>query len=90
MRPLSYTRTTGLATLAVWDTDGPGTAYNGSQACSQTAQQGCTYQDEVFVQRIAAIIANHTPGEPLFLFWAPHAPHDPYQVPQASTHGGTA
>ena len=67
----------------MWDTNGPGLGLNGSQACSQTSQAGCTYQDEVFVQRIAAIIGNHTPGEPLFLFWAPHAPHDPYQVPQA-------
>ena len=70
-------------TVDMWDTSGPGTAYNGSQACTQAAQAGCTYQDEVFVQRIGAILGNLTPGAPLFLFWAPHAPHDPYEVPQA-------
>lgn len=70
-------------TVDMWDTAGPGLGFNGSEACSQTAQEGCVYQDEVFVQRIASIIANHTPGEPLFLFWAPHAPHDPYEAPQS-------
>jgi len=72
-----------LLTVDMWDTKGPGLGLNGSRACSQTAQAGCVYQDEVFVQRIAAILANHSADEPLFLFWAPHAPHDPYEVPQA-------
>ena len=70
-------------TVDMWDTHGPGTQYNGSESCTQTSQAGCTYQDEVFVQRIEKIIANATPGVPLFLFWAPHAPHDPYEVPQS-------
>ena len=70
-------------TVDMWDTNGPGLGLNGSQACSQTTQTGCTYQDEVFVQRIAAVLDNHTAAQPLFLFWAPHAPHDPYQVPDA-------
>ena len=34
------------------------------------------------MRRIASVLANLT-SAPLFLFWAPHAPHDPYQVPQA-------
>ena len=67
----------------MWDTNGPGLGLNGSAACSQAAQAGCAYQDEVFVQRIAAILDNHTASQPFFLFWAPHAPHDPYQVPDA-------
>jgi arylsulfatase A-like enzyme len=68
----------------MWDTEGPGLGLNGSASCSQSNQAGCTYQDEVFVQRVSQIIANHSkaPAAPLFLFWAPHAPHDPYQVPQ--------
>ena len=70
-------------TVDMWDTHGPGLGYNGSESCSQTTQSGCTYQDEVFVQRISKIIKNHTAGTPLFLFWAPHAPHDPYQAPQS-------
>ena len=73
-----------LETVDMWDTAGPGRGLNGSAGCSQANQAGCTYQDEVFVQRVAQIIANHSkaPTAPLFLFWAPHAPHDPYQVPQ--------
>ena len=72
-------------TVDMWDTDGPGSRYNGSQSCTQ-ANQTCTYQDEIFVQRVAEVLKNHSaqaPSAPLFLFWAPHAPHDPYQVPDA-------
>ena len=69
----------------MWDTLGPGYGLNGTATCSQSNQAGCTYQDETFVQRVSQILANHskTPAAPLFLFWAPHAPHDPYQVPQS-------
>ena len=67
----------------MWLNNGPGLGFNGSQACSQAAQAGCAYQDNVFTQRVLDVIANHTPGAPLFLFWAPHAPHDPYQAPDA-------
>jgi arylsulfatase I/J len=72
-------------TVDMWDTEGPGSRYNGSQSCTQD-NQTCTYQDEIFVQRVAEVLKNHsaqTPSAPLFLFWAPHAPHDPYQVPDA-------
>ena len=67
----------------MWLNQGPGIGYNGSQACSQTEQAGCAYQDDVFTQRVLDIIANYTGDAPLFLFWAPHAPHDPYQAPDA-------
>ena len=30
-------------TVDMWDGNGPGSRYNGSQACSQTNQAGCTY-----------------------------------------------
>ena len=82
-KPMCGTKKAPLLTVDMWDTNGPGIGYNGSQACSQAAQAGCTYQDEVFVQRIAAVIANHSAAQPLFLFWAPHAPHDPYEVPDS-------
>ena len=29
-------------TVDMWDGNGPGSRYNGSQACSQTNQAGCT------------------------------------------------
>lgn len=78
------TKSAPVQTVDMWDTLGPGYGLNGSLACNQTAQSGCTYQDDVFVTRIEEVIANYTPAAgPLFLFWAPHAPHDPYEVPNA-------
>jgi hypothetical protein len=102
------TKQAPLPTVDMWDTDGPGYGLNGSWACNQTAQAGCTYQvrasegrrrrraacterawlpspqDDVFVARVESVISAHDPASgPLFLFWAPHAPHDPYEAPQA-------
>jgi arylsulfatase I/J len=73
-----------LLTVDMWDTNGPGLGLNGSRACSQASQAGCTYQDDVFKARMLGIINNHTAADPpLFLFWASHVPHDPYQAPQS-------
>lgn len=38
------TKKAPLPTVDMWDTDGPGYGLNGSWACNQTAQAGCTYQ----------------------------------------------
>ena len=62
---------------------GPAHGQNGSWACTQATQTGCVFQEEVHTRRVEAIIANASTSEPLFLFWAPHAPHDPYEAPQA-------
>jgi hypothetical protein len=40
-----------VPTVDMWDTAGPGLAFNGSQSCTQAAQAGCTYQDEVRLTR---------------------------------------
>ena len=82
-KPMCKVNGVRAPTVDMWGTSGPGFGFNGSEACSQTAQAGCTYQDEVFVQRIKTILSNLTADAPLFLFWAPHAPHDPYEVPQS-------
>ena len=29
------------------------------------------------------IVINHNVSQPLFLYYATHAPHDPYEVPQS-------
>ena len=62
---------------------------NSTWACSQANQSAAAcphgYQDDLFISRVEEVIANasKTPDTPLFLFWAPHAPHDPYEVPAA-------
>lgn len=79
-KPSCGTSKAPLETVDMWDTNGPGLGYNGTPSCSQSAQAGCTYQDEVFVQRIEKIVANLSADKPFFLFWAPHAPHDPCEL----------
>ena len=65
----------------------PAWGMNNTWRCSQTDESvdACPhgYQDDLFMRRVEEVIANSTatPDSPLFLFWAPHAPHDPYEVP---------
>lgn len=68
----------------LWDTNAPAHGQNNSWSCSQSNQPAsCVYQDDAFVTRVLNIIEAHDPSQPLFLFWAPHAPHDPYEAPQS-------
>ena len=39
------------------------------------------YEDALFEQRMLDVIERHEPSQPLFLFWAPHSVHTPYEVP---------
>jgi arylsulfatase A-like enzyme len=41
------------------------------------------YEDSLFEQRMLDVIESHNPAEPLFLFWAPHAVHTPYEAPRS-------
>ena len=84
-KPGCGTKKAPLMTVDMWNNESPGLGYNGTPTCSQTNQAGCTYQDDVFVKRMLDVIEgyNASSGQPLFLFWAPHAPHDPYEAPQA-------
>ena len=67
----------------------PAWGLNNTWQCSQGNEgpSACPhgYQDDLFMRRVEEVIANSsaTPDAPLFLFWAPHAPHDPYEVPAA-------
>ena len=41
------------------------------------------YEEGLFKERVLDIVANHDTSKPLFLYYATHAPHDPYQVPDS-------
>jgi arylsulfatase B len=59
----------------------PAKHLNNSQSCSQQEQQGCTFEDDLFLQRALRVVRNHNASAPLYLFWAMHACHGPRQVP---------
>jgi arylsulfatase B len=57
---------------------------NNSYACSQTNQaSGCVWEDDILAQRMLSVIGAHNATQPLFLFWALHSVHEPYEVPSA-------
>lgn len=64
--------------------DGPKPAYNlvNDATCNQNNQTGCTYEDELFTNRVIDAIETRS-EKPLFIFWAPHIVHVPLEVPQA-------
>ena len=57
------------------------------QSCSAALQHPpngarCKYMDQLLEEQALAIIQAHDFGStPLFLFWSPHAPHDPMEPP---------
>ena len=72
--------------------DGPAIGLNNSyEACNNTidgayppVDNGCKYEDELFLDHVLQTIADHDPegGEPLFLMYASHTLHGPLQVPK--------
>ena len=58
----------------LWDTDKPASDMNGTGANH--------YEEALFKDRVLEVVTNHDPSEPLFLFYAPHIVHKPYQVPE--------
>lgn len=80
---------TDLSTSLAGGVSGPALGLNNTWACSQANESpsACPhgYQDDLFIARVEEVLVNssRTPDTPLFLFYAPHAPHDPYEVPQA-------
>ena len=74
----------GQPMVDLYGANGPAIGANASFACSQATQSNCTYSDTRFADLAVAAIHNASrTGVPLFLFWAPHAPHDPYEAPAA-------
>ena len=59
----------------LWDTDKPANTLNG------TGPDG-NYEEGLFKERILQIIDNHDPSTPLFLYYAAHIVHRPYEVPE--------
>ena len=72
-----YTEQAGVCNkthiVDLWDTDKPASALNGTGPDN--------YEDGLFKERVLDIIRNHDPSTPLFLYYAPHIVHTPYQVP---------
>jgi len=65
----------------LWEDDHPATDKVSPANCSQASQEGCKYEDQVFAQHVYDAILSHNTSQPLFVFWAPHAIHDPLEVP---------
>ena len=55
----------------LWDTSKPASDKNGTD-----------YEESLFKDRLLEIIMKHDPSEPLFLYYAAHIAHMPYQVPE--------
>eukprot|EP00756_Hemistasia_phaeocysticola_P025858 Hpha_TRINITY_DN16029_c0_g1::TRINITY_DN16029_c0_g1_i1::g.119284::m.119284/K01135/ARSB; arylsulfatase B len=65
----------------LWNGTHPAHGQNNSKGCSQESQEGCTYEDALFAEKVYHAIGTHDVSKPLFLFWAPHIVHAPLQVP---------
>jgi len=66
----------------------PAVDYHNSPECNynnQTVGSKCTYTDALFEERVKILLQAHDKSTPMFLFWATHAVHGPYQPPQEST-----
>jgi arylsulfatase B len=74
-------------TTDLWTQDGPAIGLNNTWDCSQTNQTAAAcphgFQDSLFLSNVLDFISNGAPNTPLFLSYAPHAPHDPYEVPNS-------
>ena len=57
----------------LWDTDKPASTLNGTGPDN--------YEEGLFKERILQIIKQHDPSTPLFLYYAAHIVHRPYEIP---------
>ena len=57
----------------LWDTDKPANGVNGTGPDN--------YEEALFTERLQQIVNNHDTSTPLFLYYAPHIVHAPYEVP---------
>ena len=65
----------GTPTVDLWNTDKPAMGMNGTGPDN--------YEEGLFKERVLEVINNHDPSTPLFLYYAPHIVHMPYEVPEA-------
>ena len=85
LQPCAYpTASDNFTARDLWNTSAPARGMNNSVLCSQANQApGCVYEDALFTERVLSIISAADPGTPQFIVWAPHAVHEPYEVPNA-------
>lgn len=69
---MSHCNSTAIVDL--WGTDAPASNLNGTGP-------DMGYEEGLFKEQLLKIIENHNTSQPLFLYYATHAPHDPYEVP---------
>eukprot|EP00448_Togula_jolla_P008288 CAMPEP_0170604218 /NCGR_PEP_ID=MMETSP0224-20130122/19307_1 /TAXON_ID=285029 /ORGANISM="Togula jolla, Strain CCCM 725" /LENGTH=593 /DNA_ID=CAMNT_0010929109 /DNA_START=59 /DNA_END=1837 /DNA_ORIENTATION=- len=60
----------------------PATWLQNPDSCTDQVQDGCMYEDEIFAEKVQAIIQEHNEASPFFIFWAPRVAHGPLQVPE--------
>lgn len=70
----------------LWEDDGPAWHLENDARCGQHKQHPgpgtrCTYEEVLFKDRVLKAIKERPAGKPLFIVWAPHLVHLPYQVP---------
>lgn len=84
-KPCAYpTSSDNFTARDLWSNAAPARGINNSVLCSQANQgSGCVYEDALFTARVLDAIASADPGAPFFFVWAPHAVHEPYEVPAA-------
>ena len=70
--------------MDLYGSTAPALGQNNSLACSQTAQAGCAYEDDIFTNFTIKQIRDNPPGTPLFLYFAPHNVHEPLEAPTAA------
>ena len=85
LQPCAYpTSSDNFTARDLWSGAAPARGLNNSLLCSQANQApGCVYEDALFAAHVLDAIASADPGAPFFFVWAPHAVHEPYEVPAA-------
>jgi arylsulfatase I/J len=75
----------------LWQDALPAWGRNNSWGCTQAAQGGCIYEDDIFADFLVSGVAAHTnASQPLLTYFAPHSVHVasdpglPLEVPDAS------
>ena len=59
----------------LWDSGAPAVAVN--------ASAGAKYEEDIFKERAISIIEKHPASAPLFMYYASHIVHQPYEVPDS-------
>ena len=65
----------GAPNTDLWLDDTPAYGLNNSWACSQAAQAGCEYEDDLIADFAVAAVLAHNTSAPMFLHYAPHGAH---------------